>query len=120
VAVHEVVSFTEYASERRICRHVFEYCVVAMEVGQLHVDAINSFGGTLGVLFFVNSHMFDSKLWERYWALSPNLALFWKSLSVRFNHEFLYKDSTMSFCTKIVQAAQYYAIPLLHGQTLVW
>ena len=105
MAIHEVVSFSHYASETKICRHVFDYCVVAMEAGQLHVDAINSFGGTLGVLFFVNSQMFDGQLWERYWALGPNLALFWKGLSVRFGQEFLYKNSASSTVLRNTPAA---------------
>ncbi len=46
----------------------------------LHVDAINNMGHTLGFYFMYHSNFFRKSLWDRYWALGPDVVLFWKQL----------------------------------------
>jgi hypothetical protein len=71
-----VSSFKRYAEVESL-GDVLKTCVSAMEGGLLHVDATNSYGWTLGYMFLENSTIFDKCLWDRYWALHPNLSLFW-------------------------------------------
>jgi hypothetical protein len=54
------------------------YGIGDIEQGLLHVDAVNCKGNTLGFLYIRHSSVFDQGLWHRYWALRPNVALFWK------------------------------------------
>jgi hypothetical protein len=58
-------------------------CILAMEQGLLHVDAVNRNGETLGVYYVVETGHADFQspsLWDKYWALGPDVATFWSAL----------------------------------------
>ena len=56
-------------------------CMEAMEQGVLHVDAVNSYGNTLGILLSIEtSYSFEFQDWVRYWALKPSVQKFWTVL----------------------------------------
>jgi hypothetical protein len=61
--------------------------VKAMEQGVLHVDAVNSYGNTFGIVFgFETSALyFEDKYWLRYWALKPSAQKFWTVLAGNWN-----------------------------------
>ena len=46
----------------------------------LHVDTVDCPGMTRGVILWCTSA--NQVLWDRYWALSPDVALFWKGVFV--------------------------------------
>ena len=50
-----------------------------MEQGLLHVHTVDFLGMTLGVILWSTSS--DQSFWDRYWALSPDVGLFWVSLA---------------------------------------
>ena len=70
----EVFLFREYAGVLNQSEDFIERCVGDMEKGLLHVDTLNRWGVTLA--FYFNS--WNRRLWDRYWALGPSVALFWK------------------------------------------
>ena len=72
-----VSSFRSYADNVHNIDIVFETCVSAMERGLLHVDVTNGCRWTLGYLFVENANFFNKCLWDRYWALRPDVSLFW-------------------------------------------
>jgi hypothetical protein len=59
---------------------VFASCILAMERGQLHVDATNQYGLTTGAVHFVDHYYFHSIFWHKYWALGPDVATFWSGI----------------------------------------
>ena len=81
--INKVHSFAAFANRKRVKSVVFETCVTAMERGLLHVDTINANGWTLGYLFVENVVFFDKYLWDRYWALCPDVSLFWRLVHER-------------------------------------
>ena len=72
--ITEVLLFREYAGLLNRSEDFIERCVGDMEKGLLHVDTVNRWGMTLA--FYFNAC--DQRLWDRYWALGPSVALFWK------------------------------------------
>ncbi len=44
----------------------------------LHVDTANELGLTIGFYLMSPVLTTDHRLWDRYWALGPSVALFWK------------------------------------------
>ena len=91
--VTSVRSFHEYARSTTLHDEMLEKCVGDMEQGLLHVDTVDSSGMTLGVILWSTSS--DQSFWDRYWALSPDVGLFWKEVGFlwRFSAVFLYKSS---------------------------
>ena len=87
--IKKVSSFKMFTKTSYFCELTLEKGVLAMEQGALHVDAVNGFGATLGTLLFANPDLVDQSLWDRYFALGPDVALFWKVLSTQF-----YEDDT--------------------------
>ena len=77
--VTSVRSFHEYARSTTLHDEMLEKCVGDMEQGLLHVDTVDSSGMTLGVILWSTSS--DQSFWDRYWALSPDVGLFWVSLA---------------------------------------
>jgi hypothetical protein len=75
--ITEVVLFREYAGLLNRSEDFIDRCVGDMEKGLLHVDTVNRWGVTLA-LYFNSSSPSDQRLWDRYWALGPSVALFWK------------------------------------------
>jgi hypothetical protein len=75
--ITEVFSFREYAGLLNRSEDFIERCVGDMEKGLLHVDTVNSGGMTLA-FYFHTSKPCDQWFWDRYWALGPSVALFWK------------------------------------------
>ncbi len=73
-----VSSFGDYADNVDSLDIVYDTCVSAMERGLLHVDATNHNGWTLGYLFVENASILNKCLWDRYWALHPDVSLFWR------------------------------------------
>ena len=62
---------------------VTESCIFAIEQGGLHVDAVNRYGHTVGVSYVLEirwGHDFQFSLWDKYWALGPDVATFWSAL----------------------------------------
>ena len=97
-----VYSFSAYANTF----HVFETCVSAMERGLLHVDATNVLGWTLGFLFVENGRIFNNCVWDRYWALRPDVSLFWRLIACHNNK--------VSFSTYLKEAREaLYSTPAL-------
>ncbi len=85
-------------------KRVFEKSIAAMEAGDLHVDAQNKDRFTLAVVFVLNPSLCKDEhfcLWDRYWALGPSVALFWKSIphicSFFFDMSCTYSDSIPAF-----------------------
>jgi hypothetical protein len=66
-------------------------CVTDMEQGLLHVDTVTWGGGMTLAFYFVNGWKpCDQELWDRYWALSPSVPLFWKiAESLHFDEVFM-------------------------------
>ena len=75
--ITEVFSFQHYARSTWN-DEMFEKCVGDMEQGLLHVDTVDSSGTTLGVILWRS--LASQFFWDRYWALSPDVALFWKGV----------------------------------------
>jgi len=82
--IKTVYSFRRYAQNEvdSLCI-AFQTCVSSMELGVLHVDATNSAGWTLGYSILENPSIFDKCLWDRYWALHPDVSLFWRLVHKR-------------------------------------
>jgi hypothetical protein len=73
----KVRTFARFAGTKPIMKS----CVKAMEQGALHVDAVNCYGHTFGVVFINESSChFEDKYWLRYWALKPSVHKFWTVL----------------------------------------
>ena len=75
--ITKVCTFREYARLLNRSEDIIERCVGDMEKGLLHVDTLNRWGVTLAFYFNSNKPS-DQRLWDRYWALGPSVALFWK------------------------------------------
>jgi hypothetical protein len=61
-----------------------KYWVQAMERGIVHVDAVNKFGDTFGIVGVCERvFAWEQKYWLRYWALKPSPAKFWTLLLTR-------------------------------------
>ena len=75
-----------------------ETCVTAMERGLLHVDATNALGWTLGYLFVENKSIFNKYLWDRYWALRPDVSLFWRLIACHIDKASL-KQAKEALCS---------------------
>ena len=59
-----------------------EFWVQAMEKGTVHVDAVNSFGCTFGVVSACErSLVWKGEVLARYWALKPNVQKFWTGMT---------------------------------------
>ena len=54
-----------------------KYWVEAMEARMVHVDAVNGFGNTFGVVSVCETGGFELEYWLRYWALKPSAEKFW-------------------------------------------
>ena len=78
--IRTVVLFIKYVRAQKLEEsNVFASCIMAMEQGSLHPDATNGAGETLGVVHLLYHPYFDSVLWDKYWALGPDVATFWSA-----------------------------------------
>jgi hypothetical protein len=90
--ITSVKSFCEYARTSSFNDKMFEKCIGDMEQGLLHVDTVDCSGMTLGLILW--NTLANQSFWDRYWALSPNVALFWRIVFLwRFLAVFSYKSS---------------------------
>jgi hypothetical protein len=87
-----VYSFLAYAK-----KEAYDTCVSAMEQGLLHVDTTNAWGWTFGYLFVKNETAFNKCLWDRYWALHPDVSLFWRLVRERMQSLCLSRGPTCVF-----------------------
>jgi hypothetical protein len=79
--IRTVVLFIKYVRAQKLEEsNVFASCIMAMEQGSLHPDATNGSGETLGVVHLLYHPYFDSVLWDKYWALGPDVATFWSGM----------------------------------------
>ena len=79
--IRTVSFFKNYVHEQGLDEgDVFGSCILAMERGQLHVDATNQYGLTIGAVHLVDHHYLNSVLWYKYWALGPDVATFWSGM----------------------------------------
>ena len=58
-----------------------KYWVEAMEARMVHVDAVNGFGNTFGVVSVCETGGFELEYWLRYWALKPDVKTFWTKIT---------------------------------------
>jgi hypothetical protein len=58
-----------------------KYWVEAMEARMVHVDAVNGFGNTFGVVSVCETGGFELEYWLRYWALKPHVQTFWTKIT---------------------------------------
>jgi hypothetical protein len=90
--ITQVKCFQEYARTCSFNDKMSEKCIGDMEQGLLHVDTVDCSGMTLGVILW--STLANQSFWDRYWALSPDVALFWRIVfRWRFSAVFSYKSS---------------------------
>jgi hypothetical protein len=85
-----VYCFLGYVRVRGGSEDVVGRCVTDMEQGLLHVDTVTMEGMTLAFYFVNGWKPCDQQLWDRYWALSPSVPLFWKiAESLHFDEVFM-------------------------------
>jgi len=84
--IRKVDLFRKYAQvlgRGRTFGTCLDVCLEAMERGVLHVDGTNKEGHTLGVVYVLdveNGNSFHPSLWQRYWALGPDVVTFWSTI----------------------------------------
>jgi hypothetical protein len=86
--IREVDLFRKYAQvfgRGRAFATCLDACLDAMERGFLHVDATNREGHTFGVVYLLDvehGNSFHPSLWQRYWALGPDVVTFWSAIPI--------------------------------------
>ena len=96
-----------------------KYWVEAMEARMVHVDAVNGFGNTFGVVSVCETGGFELEYWLRYWALKPDVKTFWTKITSILTREDAVRFQTVILSRMAHISALWEDLPFLYNLVAV-